>query len=140
MRGWWIDGCYPYFGYTTELLDIYYDTLKAVDPEVGVAFNVHGVKPELIRNHPREEFTPGEFNSLGYVPESRFVDGAQAHLLMPIGPMWGTCGCTYTREYVADYVRRVNAAGGAVTFDAVILPDGTFDPDQESALSLKSLV
>jgi len=140
VRGWWIDGCYPYFGYTPELLNIYYDTLKAVDPAVGVAFNVDGVKEELLKSHPLADFTPGEFNSLHYVPKSRFIDGAQAHLLMPIGPMWGTPGCTYTREFVADYVRRVNEAGGVVTFDAVILPDGSFDPAQAEVLMLKGLV
>lgn len=140
VRGWWIDGCYPYFGYTPELLTIYYDTLKAIDPQVGVCFNVHGVKDRLIKNHPLEDFTPGEFNSPYYVPEERFIDGSQAHLLMPIGPMWGSPGCTYTREYVADYVRRVRAAGGVPTFDALIYPDGTFDEAQKNALMLKGLI
>ena len=140
VRGWWIDGCYPYFGYTPELLNIYNETLKSIDPNVGVAFNVHGVKEELIKNHPEEDFTPGEFNSLWYVPKERFIDGAQAHLLMPIGPMWGSPGCNYTREFVADYVRRVRAAGGIPTFDALIYPDGTFDEAQKNALMLKDLV
>ncbi|MBO5110295.1 MAG: hypothetical protein J6D21_06215 [Clostridia bacterium] len=140
VRGWWIDGCYPYFGYTTELLTIYHDTLKAVDPDCGIAFNVHGVKDELIKNHPLEDFTPGEFNSPYYVPKARFIDGAQAHLLMPVGPMWGTPGCTYTREQMADYVRRVREAGGIPTFDVLILPDGSFDPAQQDALTLRGML
>ena len=140
VRGWWIDGCYPHFGYTPELLNIYNDTLKRIDPDVGVAFNVHGVTDELIRNHPAEDFTPGEFNSPYYIPKERFIDGAQAHLLMPVGPMWGSPGCNYTREQMADYVRRVRAAGGIPTFDVLVYPDGSFDEDQKNALMLKGLI
>ena len=34
----------------------------------------------------------------------------------------------------------LNEAGGVVTFDSVILPDGSFDPAQAEVLMLKGLV
>jgi len=77
--GWWFDGCYELFGYREELLKPYYDAVKAGNPKAVCAFN-NGVRTELHKWYRDEEFTAGEFNDFEYVPDTRFVDGAQAHI------------------------------------------------------------
>ena len=70
----------------------------------------------------------------------RFIDGAQAHALIPLGawrgrePNWGGRGLKRTPEYLADYVSIVNANDGVVTIDVHVDPDGTWDPEQLEAL------
>ena len=39
VKGWWIDGLYPYFGYDDEKIKYYHDTLKSVNPDWIVAYN-----------------------------------------------------------------------------------------------------
>ncbi len=137
--GWWIDGCYhDYFKYTDALLQPYRDACRRGNPNAVVAFN-DGVKDALVRDYALEDFTCGEFNDFTVVPKSRFIDGAQAHILAPLGNFpdpnspWGSwCkpGCKRSKEDVLDYIRRVNEAGGVVTVDIVINRDGSFDPAQ----------
>lgn len=72
------------------------------------------------------------------IPEKRFIDGAQAHILEPMGipsqenPLdcWCRTGCRRDIDYMIDYVRKVNQAGGVVTIDIKIWNDGSFDPEQ----------
>ena len=81
------------------------------------------------------------------IPTQRFYGNAQAHVLAPLGvlpvensnaptlgPGWGCFGVKHSKEYLADYVSRVNEAGGVVTFDIGVYRDGSFDPDQIAVL------
>lgn len=142
VNGWWIDGCYKdYFHYTEEMLQLYVNACKKGNPNAIVSLN-DGVKAELVKDYSIEDFTCGEFNDFTYIPESRFVDGAQAHILAPLGmspdgsPWGGWCktGCKRDKEYMLDYVKKVNDAGGVVTIDIIIYPDGTYDPEQIEVL------
>lgn len=142
VKGWWIDGCYRgAFGYTDELLKPYYDACKAGNPDCIVAMN-DGVYEKARKNYCAEDFVCGEFNDFTYIPQSRFIDGAQAHVLAPLGvspdgSVWGGwCkpGVKRTKEYMADYVGRVNRAGGVVTIDIALYRDGSFDPEQLEVL------
>ena len=137
VKGWWIDGCYEWFGYDDARMQLYQDAAKAGHPAAVVAFN-NGVKPELQKWFRDEEFVCGEFNDFVVIPKSRFIDGAQAHVLAPLGVSpdgsewngWCKPGCKRDAAYMCDYVKRVNAAGGVVTIDIVIYADGSFDPEQ----------
>jgi hypothetical protein len=81
-------------------------------------------------------------NDFTVVPESRFIDGVQTHILAPLGTSsdgsewngWCKPGCKRSREYMLDYVRRVNDAGGVVTIDVALYRDGSFDPAQVEVL------
>lgn len=143
VKGWWIDGCYgEQFHYTQELLEPYYDAVKAGNPDAILACN-NGVKTELQKWFRREEFTCGEFEDFLYIPKARFIDGAQAHILAPLGisknghgwGAWAETGCKRSAEHVIEYVKRVNAAGGVVTLDVKIHDDGSFEADQLELLS-----
>jgi hypothetical protein len=142
VNGWWIDGCYrEHFKYDEALLQHYCDACKKGNPNAIVALN-NGVKKELFKDFANEDFTCGEFNDFLFVPKSRFIDGAQAHILAPLGiapdgSEWGSwCkpGCKRSKEHMLDYVKRVNAAGGVVTIDVAIYRDGSFDPAQVEVL------
>ena len=141
VNGWWIDGCYSdWFGYTEELLTPYYDAVKKGNPNALVTFN-NGVREGLYRYYSREDFTSGEQENLKVIPESRFLDGVQTHILLPVGAgdsgigcTWGSAGLGFTKEELADYVSRVTSVGGVVTLDCMLNRDGSFDPDQVEAL------
>ena len=147
VHGWWIDGAYPdSLGYTDELLELLWSACKAGNKESIVALN-YGIGRELRKNFSKEEFVCGEFNDFTVIPKERFIDGAQAHILAPLGtpdeynpgswcgPGWGRPGCKRSKEYMLDYVKRVNDAGGTVTIDVCLYRDGTFDPAQLEVLN-----
>ena len=140
VKGWWIDGCYgDGFGYSEELLSILYDACKAGNPDCLVAFN-DGVKPEYCKHYSREEFTAGEFNDFETLPPQRFIDGAQAHILAPLGndpeniSHWRRKGSRYTKEHMLDFVRKANAVGCVVTIDIWVELDSSWDDEQTAIL------
>jgi len=103
----------------------------------------NGVKPTLYRYFSKEDFVSGEQENLAIVPDSRYIDGAQTFLLIPIGNgdmgigcAWGSGGLSYTGEELADYVEKVTSVGGVVTFDCMVARDGSFDADQLAALKV----
>ena len=146
INGWWIDGCYadPDWGYsfTPELLKPYYDAVKAGNPESLVAFN-NACQPKLTKYYPDEDFTCGERTDFTEIPEGRFIDGAQAHILTPLGlspnpeqPWCSWCrpGLKHDHEYLKEYVKKVHDAGGVLTIDVWMGEEGEFDPEQLAAL------
>ena len=143
VKGYWIDGCYEGFQYTDELLDLYRDAIKAGNPEALVSMN-NGVFPECRKYYRNEDFTCGEFNDFEYIPESRFIDGSQAHILAPLGkpaipgnPWTGWCqpGLKRSKEYMAQYIRDLNRVGGVLTVDIFIDRDGHYDSEQMEAMT-----
>ncbi len=147
VKGWWIDGCFDHMGYTPEKLTPYYDAIKKGNPAAITTFN-NGVKEDGAKKwYTHEEIVAGEFNEFEWMPTERFVDGAQVHILAPLGfsasgkpwERWCRPGCSYTHEQMRDYIRRFNAAGGAVTVDIRINRDGTFDPAQVAVMTMDDL-
>ena len=138
VKGWWIDGCYKdVLGYTDELLELYSKAAKKGNPDAIVAMN-GGSRPDFHKNYIGEDFTCGEFIDFVEVPESRYVEGAQAHRLAPLGgnpwgnlwPTWCVKGLKHTKEYMLDYVRAANEAGAVVSIVFFVDKDGRFDFDQ----------
>lgn len=156
IKGWWIDGCYrDYFGYTNELLEIYYKACKKGNPDALVACNNGVAENDLQNGCPFEDFLCGERQDFDMIPKQRFYGNAQAHLLAPlgvtpkregledlieemIGPGWGCFGVKRDKEYLANYVRKVHEAGGVVTFDIGVYRDGSFDAEQVEVLKYVS--
>ncbi|MBO5374863.1 MAG: hypothetical protein J6A54_05405, partial [Clostridia bacterium] len=141
VKGWWVDGCYKdAFKYTDEMLRVLYDACKAGNPDAIVALN-GGLGNEFKPNFEGEDFVCGEFNELGHFPKSRFTDGAQAHVLAPlgtgdcgIGATWGSFGLGYDKQYITDYVCDLHDAGGVVTFDIGVYRDGSLSAEHIDAL------
>lgn len=142
IKGWWVDGCYRnHFKYTDALLGLLYDACKAGNQDAIVALN-GGLFSDLNMNYSKEEFVCGEFETLGFLPKERFVNGkAQAHILCPlgtqgcgIGASWGSFGLAYDPQYIADYVCDLHNAGGVITFDIGVYRDGSFAREQMDAL------
>lgn len=111
VKGWWIDGCYrDYFKYTDELLEPYYKAVKKGNPEALAAMN-NGVFTDYRKNYEKEDFVCGEFNDLTVIPKSRYIDGAQAFLLAPLGETWARLGSRYSGRYLRHFTACVNEAG-----------------------------
>ena len=140
VKGWWIDGCYAdYLKYTDDLLALYADAIRKGNPRALVAMN-DGVKPYYAKYYSGEDFTCGEFTDFYVIPRTRFIDGAQAFLLAPLGLAcgeqdgWARGGCKRDAAYMGDFVSLVNRNGGVVAVDVKIHPDGSFDPEQFEVL------
>ena len=149
VKGWWVDGCYESLGYNNALLSIYFNAVKKGNPDVLAAFNsgtasfVHPDGDDTpVKWYENEGFTCGEDNDFTYVFKSRFTDGAQNHLLIPLGNYrdgnvaagWRNTGVRRPKEYVADYIRKNNAVGAVITMDIFVDARGNFDPEQVEAL------
>ncbi|MBO7250189.1 MAG: alpha-L-fucosidase [Clostridia bacterium] len=140
IKAWWLDSCYDYSGYTPKLLKYYHDAIKEGNPEALIGFNQAELilHPEggLKRTCEYEEMTCGECNTFDYLPTSGDVDGALTHLLIPLGKDRAFCGrwCSpeadYEKEFIQDYIEKVNAAGGIVTLDIFVAPDAGFSESQ----------
>ncbi len=130
IKAWWIDGCYAWLGYHNENLKPYYDAVKAGNPNALVTFN-NGVKEDLYKWFEKEDYTAGEFNDLNVVPKKAFYDGSRAHILAPLGEkLWRSRGVSHDNQYLKEYVKNVNRAGGFVTIDIFIDKDGNLDEEQ----------
>lgn len=144
VKGWWIDGCYDFFGYDQEKLRPYYRAIKEGNPNAMSAMN-NGVKEDgLHKWFEGDELTCGECNDFTVIPPSRDIEGAQAHILAPLGLSpdgsvwghWNQPGCQISGRELAAYAHRLHDAGGVLTVDIRINPDSTFDPAQLEALSM----
>lgn len=143
VKGWWIDGCYrDYLHYNDELMVPYYNAVKKGNPNAVVALN-DGVKAYYEKNFNNEDFVCGEFNDFFVIPRNRFIDGAQAFMLAPLGVSnngsewgaWGNPGIKRDSRYLRDFISCCNAVGAVVTVDIALNRDGSFDPAQAMTLA-----
>lgn len=135
VKAWWIDGCYrDFFKYDDALMLPYHTAVKSGNPDALAAMN-NGVFPDYRKNYRGEEFVCGEFNDLTVIPRERFIDGAQAHLLAPLGPTWGQPGSRYSGTYLKHFTACINEAGGIATYDCALYRDGSIDAVQIGALA-----
>ena len=149
VKGWWVDGCYKSLGYDNGLLSVYHRAILKGNPDALAAFNsgtasfVHEDGDDTpIKWYEHETFTCGEDNDFTYVFRDRFTNGAQNHLLIPFGDYrdgnicagWRNTGVRRDPDYVADFIRKNNAAGAVITVDVFVDCHGNFDPAQVEAL------
>lgn len=145
VKGWWVDGCYRVHGnlaYNDETLGILARALKAGNPAAILAMN-NGVEDRVRPYTPHEDFTAGEQEVFRDLPLSRFVGGAQWHILSflgfpalgnPLGAGWGQPGVRYPAAELAEYIADVNERGGVVSIDVLVYRDGTLDRSQLETL------
>lgn len=141
VKGWWVDGCYPWIGYDEDKLAILAQGLRAGYPDRIVAFNP-GVEERVRPYSKHEDFTTGEQNIFFDWPASRFVNGEQWHLLAYLGcgsdgTGWAQPGTKMGKWALGEYVHMVTSAGGVVSIDVVLYRDG--DVDRSQLEILKSL-
>ena len=141
IKGWWIDGCYKEaFKYTDELLEIYYNACKKGNPNALVSLNNGIGENDIVLGFTFEDFVCGEQNDFTIIPKQRFYGNAQSHILAPLGVGeceiggWGVFGVKRSAEYLADYIKKVNQAGGVVSVDIGVYRDGKFDKEQIEVL------
>ena len=140
VAGWWVDGCYPFIGYDEPMLGTLAEALRAGNPRRIVALNP-GVL-EGVRAYSRhDDFTAGEQDQFRDQPASRWLGGAQWHILSylgcspgHIGGAWGTAGVAYSREQLTEYIFEVNQRGGVVSIDVLLFRDGGLDRSQLEVL------
>ena len=141
VKAWWIDGCYDHIGYDDRLRGIYCTAIKKGYKNAAVAIN-NGVKESLEKVCSKEDFICGEQNDFRLMPKGKYIDGALAHILAPLGYAddmtewagWAQKGVRHPGEYMRDYIRCFNRMGGAVTVDVFVDVTGKLDPEQEQIL------
>jgi alpha-L-fucosidase len=131
VDGWWFDGCYwPNTMYRTSEppnFASFAAAARAGNPESVVAFNP-GVVDRILSVTPFEDYTAGEINDLERLMIRRAsggkVDGAQVHVLSYLGATWGQGAPRFNEDQVVAWSRKVNGAGGVVTWDVPIQKNG----------------
>ncbi|WP_216846752.1 alpha-L-fucosidase [Mucilaginibacter sp. L196] len=135
VDGWWFDGCYwPNIMYRTESapnFKSFADAARAGNPNSIVAFNM-GVFYRLTSGTPYEDYIAGEINKDDMVsinhPYDGKIDGVQIHALSNLGEKWGMGNPRFTVEQIVGYTKKINDAGGAMTWDAPIQSNGEIYP------------
>lgn len=139
VKGWWIDGCYDYFGYENDMLIPYKNACEKGNPDAIVTFN-NGDLGGFKAQYDLEDYVCGETNLFLRLPEGRFDNGKQNHVLGPLGvgespyARWGKVGCSYDEDYIFDFFEAVLPKGGVISFDTATYRDGHFDPVQLGVL------
>ena len=145
--GWWIDGCYKSWNYDDELLQLYYDAVKKGNPNALVAFN-NGVSGVITREDGLSDYCAGEQNDFTVLPRKRFADGAQWHVLAPLGlspdpkdpwNSWCKPGVKRDSAYLRKYIDKVNSRGGVVTIDIWLEQAGGTCFDQAQIETLRAM-
>jgi hypothetical protein len=115
VAGWWFDGGYPQLLFDDAMAWTYADAAKHGNPKAIVSFNT-AIGPR--RAMDGEDFTAGETGDpFVLVPESRWQDGSQWHVLTYLGTDWGKRDTRFSAERWADWSATVAAKGGAFTLD-----------------------
>lgn len=127
--GWWVDGCYSWIGYTEEELEILANALRSGNPNSIVALNM-GVEKKVTAYSKSDDYTCGEMREFEDIPDTRFIEGKQWHILSFLGENWAKPGAKYTTSELLDYIRKVTTVGGVVSIDVCLYRDGTIDPVQ----------
>ena len=123
------------------MLELYYNACKKGNPNALITLNDGVAENGISVGYEKEDFTCGERNYFDFIPTQRFYGNAQAHILAPLGVGeneiggWGVFGVKRDSEYLLDYVRKVNAAGGVVSIDIGVYRDGKFDEEQKETVS-----
>jgi len=134
--GWWFDGMYR--GGIIETRsdmtlrhNISTHTLaaKAGNFNSIVTYN-YGVDT-IQTNSPYDDYSAGEENKIGQLPESRWVvNGAQWFLFTYLGKWWGDGGTRYQTGELTHWAEKVFEKEGVLCFDIHAEKTGMIDPEQ----------
>ena len=131
VDGWWFDGCYwpntMYRSPEPPNFASFAAAARAGNSESVVAFNP-GVVNRLLSVTPHEDYTAGEINEPDRLMIRRAaggkVDGARIHVLTYLGATWGRGSPRFSDDKVIAWTRKVNAAGGTMTWDVPVQKNG----------------
>jgi hypothetical protein len=128
VRGWWFDGCYwPNAMYRSSAppnFGSFADAAREGNTSSAVAFNP-GVFYPIFAEAPEEDYTAGEINDVARVHcRSRWVDGAQFHMLSFLGSGWSRGEPRFAAARAAQTTTRIVQPGGVVTWDVPHGPTG----------------
>jgi hypothetical protein len=147
IDGWWFDGCYwPNIMYRSEQAPNFASfaaAARAGNPKSIVGFNP-GVVYRSLSITPHEDYIAGEIDKPELISIRRAVagkvDGTQVHVLSFLGTKWGMGEPRFTKQQVIDWTQQVMNAGGAMTWDVPVLPNGRIPPEYINQLmELKAL-
>ena len=80
---------------------------------------------------PYDDYSAGEENNIGQLPESRWVvDGTQWFLFTYLGKWWGDGGTRYNTAELTDWAAKVFEKGGVLCFDIHADNTGAINPEQ----------
>ncbi len=115
VKGWWFDGGYDYCNFNDEIAAIYKSAVRAGNDDALVTFNPGlGLK----RWTTAETYTAGEVGDpFKFLPESRWVEGSQWHLLTYLGEYWNRRDTRFETEQWIDWAQNVVANDGVVSLD-----------------------
>jgi hypothetical protein len=138
VRGWWFDGCYcadeMYRHPDAPNFESFAAAAKAGNPDSLVAFNP-GVKVPVISHSEFEDYTAGELSTAFPVASdplyggqtSRYVAGAQYHLLTYLGGRWGYGEPRFSEEFIIGYTKDITKYEGVISWDVVPTRGGLID-------------
>ncbi len=141
VHGWWVDGPYNAPAYQHPDAPNYRsfaEALKAGNPDSLVCFN-NGLRVPVYSMTEYEDYTPGEIDrdmtvAPGHLPDysrlapySRYLDGAQLHVLTVMGEWWGKGPVRFPDELTIGYTKFINSRGGVVTWDLPLTPAGLIE-------------
>jgi hypothetical protein len=122
VAGWWIDG--PHHpdirdsGRREEWFATLAGALRAGNPDAILAFNYSLIERfGMLRFSAQDDYTAGETDTLLYVPEGRWVDGAQCHIWTFLGEFWSQPGTRFEDGVISDYAKKVTKNGGVLTLE-----------------------
>ncbi|MFA6133723.1 MAG: alpha-L-fucosidase [Phycisphaerae bacterium] len=140
VRGWWFDGCYKadrmYRHPDEPNFASFAAAAKAGNGQSLVAFN-DGVNTPVTCLTEYEDYTAGELSHAfpatlraSYTPPlTRFIGGAQYHVLSFLGDWWGQGNPRFCEEFVVGFTKNINAFEGVVTWDVPPTPTGRIPDD-----------
>ena len=136
VSGWWFDGCYwPNTMYRTDDAPNFATFAAAArtgNPDSAIAFNP-GVFPRIFSMTPRQDFIAGEIADPAEIQIKRqtenLLDGAQIQALSHLGEQWGMGAPRFKVEQIVEWSRKLENAGGAITWDVPVQPGGTMAPE-----------
>ena len=134
VKLWWVDGCYEQIGYDEEKLAILAKGIKSGNPNTLVSLNC-GVMERVSGYSESDDFTTGEMEDFIDIPDQRFINGSQWHILAYLSPTnWGNPGSKRDGAYMKNYINKVHTNGGVVSIDCCLRRDGSIDPEQLKVL------
>ncbi len=141
VSGWWFDGAYNTAGWDDLSQPANWNTwaaaCRAGSPKSILAFNPGtDLRKAFGTLCATQDYTAGEQNDWTATPSNYPAPAGKLwHVLSFLGSTWARPdGPKHSDEQLIDYVKRVTAAGGAVTMDVSLSPDGQIYPPGLSQL------
>ena len=124
IAGWWFDGCYTSNGFDDTFAKWYSQGAKSGNSDSLVAFN-GGTANGVDNNSPYEDYAAGEQNIFTLLPNARYVNGSQWHVMSYLGNSWVNGEVMrYTADEMKEYIQECAINSGVVSMEVALEPVG----------------